>query len=410
MHWPIMEPLSRRARPRRGNEGRRDHERGRRRDRPRDGFAGSVTRMAATATRAQVLGFRVRAQQLDRESGNLASTAILDIGVQDTGPDGGRWALANRGVDVAGLPGNDLVLVWSVRGAPHWYLRAHLPSVAAAIHPASDADAGKRIFDAAKPLQEAGVGNLAALEAVAEAMRAAVTRPMVKGEVSTEMTARMSPPYLRFCRSCNTTHLYELPFRLAALQAGLELQPDTSPPVLRPIPGFRRAARASSRHDVVRAYLRLLGPATPKHVADYLDAPVREVRARWPDETTEVTIEGEARWVLSPNAGQLDEPSPATVRLLGPFDLFLQARDRRLLVPDAARAKALWPVLGRPGAVLSGGEVAGLWRPRRSGKRLRVQWTPWVPLRASLRHAVDEQAERLAAYRGAALSDIDIVT
>jgi hypothetical protein len=113
---------------------------------------------------------------------------------------------------------------------------AHLRSVAAAVHPASDADAGKRIFDAAKPLKEAGVGTLAALEAVAEAMRAAVTRSMVKGEVSTELTARMSPPYLRFCRSCNTTHLYELPFRLAALQAGLELQPDTSPPVLRPIP------------------------------------------------------------------------------------------------------------------------------------------------------------------------------
>jgi Winged helix DNA-binding domain len=145
-------------------------------------------------------------------------------------------------------------------------------------------------------------------------------------------------------------------------------------------------------------------------VADYLDAPVREVKARWPDDTTEVTVEHEARWVLNPDAGHLGEPSSATVRLLGPFDLFLQARDRRLLVPDAVRAKALWPVLGRPGAVLSGGEVAGLWRPRRSGNRLRVQWTPWVRPSASLRRAVNEQAERLAAYRGATLSDIDIVT
>ncbi len=56
--------------------------------------------MAAAVTRAQVLGFRVHAQQLDRSSGGtLADTAVLDIGVQDTGPDGARWALAIRGVD-----------------------------------------------------------------------------------------------------------------------------------------------------------------------------------------------------------------------------------------------------------------------------------------------------------------------
>jgi hypothetical protein len=54
-------------------------------------------------TRRQVLGFRVRAQQLDRESGALADTAVFDIGVQDTGPDGGLWALAIRGIDVPAL-------------------------------------------------------------------------------------------------------------------------------------------------------------------------------------------------------------------------------------------------------------------------------------------------------------------
>ncbi|MEE3922368.1 hypothetical protein V2I01_40995 [Micromonospora sp. BRA006-A] len=42
---------------------------------------------------------------------------MLDIGAQDTGPDGGRWALATRGVDVAPLTGDDLVQLWTVRGA-----------------------------------------------------------------------------------------------------------------------------------------------------------------------------------------------------------------------------------------------------------------------------------------------------
>ena len=83
------------------------------------------------------MNFRVRAQQLDRAEGTLADTAVLDIGVQDTGPDGGRWALALRGVDVAALSGEDLVLLWTVRGAPHLYRRADVARVAAAVEPFS---------------------------------------------------------------------------------------------------------------------------------------------------------------------------------------------------------------------------------------------------------------------------------
>jgi len=366
--------------------------------------------MAVTAPRAQVLAFRVRAQQLERDAGALAGTAVLDIGVQDTGTDGGLWALANRGVDVSAVSGDDLATVWTVRGAPHLYLRSDLPSVAVAVQPFSDADAGKRIFDASRPLKAAGIANLTALDEVAANMRAVVTRPKVKGEVSAELAARMSAPYLRFCRPCNATHLYEMPFRLAALRAGLELQPRTSPPVLQRIPGFRRASRPSPRHDVVRAYLRLLGPATPQQVAGYLDAPVKEVRARWPEDSVEVEVEGERRWLLADDADALDGSVPESVRLLSPFDLFLQARDRQLLVPEPTRAKELWPVLGRPGAVLARGEVTGVWRPRKSGSRLRVQVTPWGRVGASERRAVGEQAERLAAHRGVHLTGVDMAS
>ena len=131
-------------------------------------------------------------------------------------------------------------------------------------------------------------------------MRSVVTGPMVKGEVSTRMTALMDPPYLRFWRPCNTTHMYEMPFRLAALRAGLELEADASPPVLRPVPGFKRAAESSPRYDVVRAYLRMLGPGTPKLVAGHLDAPVKDVIACSPDDVVEVSVGGEPRWVPQP--------------------------------------------------------------------------------------------------------------
>jgi len=354
-----------------------------------------------TLTRRQVLDLRVHAQQIGRAEGSPADTAVLDLGVQDTGPDGGRWALALRGVTA---DAGELSTVWTIRGAPHLYRRADLAGVAAATAPFSDADAGKRIFDASKPLKAAGISNLEALDTVAAAMRSVVTAPMVKGEMSGRLTALLPEPYLRFCRPCDATHVFEMPFRLAALRAGLELEPGTSPPVLRPVPGLTAAETVPPHLDVVRGQLRLLGPTTPKLVAGYLDAPVKDVQARWPEDAVEVTVDGERRWLLAEDADRLDDVPPATgVSLLGPFDLFLQARDRPLLVEDPDRTKALWPVLGRPGAVLADGDVAGTWRPRKAGSSLTVAVTLWAPVP---RAALTEAAERLAAFRGVVLKDV----
>jgi hypothetical protein len=361
-----------------------------------------------TVTREQVLGFRLRAQQLDRAAGTLADTAVLDIGVQATGADGALWALAIRGVDVRSLPDGALATVWTIRGAPHLYRRSDLSSVAAATAPFSDADAGKRIYDAAKPLKAAGISNLQALEAVAGAMREIVTAPMVKGEMSRRLTERLDRPYLRDCTPCGATHVYEMPFRLAALRAGLELQPGTSPPVLEPVPDLVPRKAPEQRHDVVRAYLRLLGPATPKLVAGYLDAPVKDVQARWPADVVEVDVEGERRWLLADDADRHAVEPPPVTRLLGPFDLYLQARDRPLLVADPGSAKDLWRTLGRPGGVLVDGEIVGTWRARRSGASVAVTVSLWRPSSAETRGAITEQAERLAAFRGAQLSGVDI--
>lgn len=363
--------------------------------------------MSTTLTREEVLGFRVRAHQLDREpgGGTLDDTAILDVGVQDTGPDGALWALAIRGVDVSAVPDDELAMAWTLRGAPHLYRRADLGAVAAAVEPLSDADAGKRIFDASKPLKEAGIGNIEALDAIAAALREIVTEPLVKGEVSTRLTAVMDEPYRRFCRPCNTIHLYEQPFRLSALRAGLELQPGTSPPVLQPIPGHRPASEVPKRYDVIRGYLRLLGPATHKQVSEFVDAPVKDIKAQWPDDAVEVTVDGEQRWALDLDDGG---PTAEVTRLLGPYDLFLQARDRPLLVPDLDHAKSLWPVIGRPGAVLHGGELVAAWRPRKSGRKLRVAIEPWRRLTKAARASIEEQAERLAAFRGVHLAGVDV--
>jgi hypothetical protein len=358
-----------------------------------------------TLTREQVRSFRVSAQQLDGTAGTVDDTAVLDLGVQDSGTDGGLWALALRGV--TDVPEDALALAWTIRGAPHLYRRSDLPGVVAATAPFSDADAAKRIVDAAKPLKAAGIPVLAALDHVAAEMRDIVREPTVKGDLSGALNARLPEPYLRFCRPCDAIHLYEMPFRLSALRAGLELVPGTSPPVLRRVPGLEPASEAPEHLDVVRGCLRLLGPATPAHVAGYLDAPLADVKARWPVDAVEVVVEGKRRWLLDDDVSRaaLDAAPPDGLRLLGAFDLFLQARDRDLLVADRARAKALWPVLGRPGAVLVGADVTGIWRARKAGKRLTVTVTRWGPVPAG---ALREQAERLATFRGLTLASVDV--
>ncbi len=169
----------------------------------------------------------------------------------------------------------------------------------------------------------------------------ALRRCMVDaGDLLLAWTLRGAP---HFCRVCAATHAYKQPFPLSTLQAGLDLQPGTSPHMLRRIPGGAGPAKkVPERLDPVPGVLRLLGPADPRRVAGYLDPTVREVAAHWPE-----------------------ADAVGGVRLLGRLDLFLQGRDRDLAVPDANARNDLWRPLGRPGAV-----VAGLdWSARGASRR-----------------------------------------
>jgi Winged helix DNA-binding domain len=366
--------------------------------------------------RQEALARRLAAQQLDRPPAERALTdaTVLDLGVQDTGRDGASWALANRGVPV-GSPAAlaespDLALVWSLRGAPHCYRRADLRGVLDATAPYSDADARKRTLDASRPLTAAGIGMREGMDVVAATMRAVVTGPTPKGALSGALTDRLPAPYLRWCNPCQATHVYEQTFRLSALAAGLELEPGTSPPVVRRIPGWRRAPalgdprRAPEHLRVVDAYLRLCGPTTPAAAATFVDTPPAVVKEHWPAAAEQVDVGGSSTWALP------DLPEPAAteglVRLLGSFDLWLQARDRDVVLPDRARHKALWPTIGRPGAVLVGTDVVGTWRPKASGKKLSLVVEEWQRVAPAVRELVAEQAERLAAHRGATLASI----
>jgi hypothetical protein len=359
-------------------------------------------------TRAQVLAYRVAAQGLHRDGTSAGKLAVLDIGVQDTGADSARLAFDARlpqppPADSIG-PGKPLALAWSLRAAPHVHRRRDLDRLAAALWPLSEADATGRLNETGPSVARAGIPALEQYTIAVREMRAVVTKPMGKGAASTAVSKRIPAPMRRNCRVCKAEHISDSAMRPAALAAGLELEPGTAPPVLRPRPGARVADGPDRRglRRLITDYLALLGPATPKDAAGYLDARTADIEELWPDGLAEVTVEGRSGWLPADRLEQLaSAPAPDIVRLLGGFDPYLQARDRDLVVPDRGVHKALWPVLGRPGAVFADGEVVGIWRTKASGAKLTITVEAFVPLPPSVRRGIEAEAQRVAAVRGA---------
>ncbi|OYO24697.1 hypothetical protein CGZ93_03110 [Enemella dayhoffiae] len=281
--------------------------------------------------------------------------------------------------------------------------------------PFSGADAGKRCGTAGRKLEDC----IEALTSVATEQRAVLGKPLSKGEVSTLLQGRLPDELQVACRSCAVTHYHEQLFRLAAVHGGLELQPGTSPPVLRRIPGWRRtpgpaadATRAPKHLQVARAYLHLLGPATPKEVAAFCETSVGEIKAVWPEDAVEVDRAGTTAWLLPEDddayQAAAEPAAEPALRLLNGFDLFLAAKDRDLLTGgNQARHKELWPTLGRPGAIARDGELLGTWRPRSKKERLTIACSWWGRPGATIRRQAEAAAELLAAAGGQEFAGLD---
>jgi hypothetical protein len=346
-----------------------------------------------------VLAYRVAAQQLDRPDVPVDALAVLDIGVQDTPYGSADLALSartTRPVD------GGLIPIWSVRGAPHLHRPADLPALAAALWPLSDADATARI--SVTPIKEGAKLGVAAFTAAAGAMRAVVTRPMPKGEVSAAVSARVPQSLTYRCRACAATHISGGLFQQVGLLAGVRLDRSGGDTWLAPLPDWPGIpTTAAGTADLLAACLRLLGPATESEAAKFLDTTRTAARPAWPTGLVEVCVDGKRTWLPADRVDALrSAPRPDVVRLLAPSDPFLLARDRDLVVPDRARQKEVWRILGNPGALLVHGEVAGTWRPKKTGRRLELTVVPFDPVPARVRTAVQADAERVARVRGAA--------
>lgn len=353
-------------------------------------------------SREAVLGYRIAAQGLRRDTTSPRALAILGLGVQNTPPGTARLACAVRlpsiPTDFAGLR-----IAWTYRLSPHLHHDADLPGVAAALWPASEADAVTRLNWPSARLAGTGMTATQVIEQATDAMIDVLREPMTKGAASAAVTELVAEPLTSWCKACQSTHLYDSLFRLAAGLAGAWLDTDATPTLLTPLANWSRPSFDQvKRADVGRSYLRFLGPARTADVADFLSVNKAELTAHWPEDLVEVDVNGTTGWFPPEEIDALNHPpEPPRVRLLPPGDPYLQTRDRKLIVPDAKAQKVLWRILGNPGAVLVDGEIVAAWRAKAVGKRrLEFQLEPFDELPPDISPELEAEAQLIATARG----------
>ena len=158
---------------------------------------------------------------------------------------------------------------------------------------------------------------------------------------------------------------------------------------------------------LVRRFLRCYGPATRRELAGWLGSSPAQAARLWglvEEELMAVEVEGRRRYALAEDreallAGEEGE----RLMLLGPHDPYLDLRDRDLILPDKTRQRALWRIVGSPGAVLLGGRAIGLWRGKTQRGTLGVSFSLWEALSPAQQAVLEEQAQAYAAFRGLAL-------
>ncbi len=357
--------------------------------------------------RRQVLAYRIARHGLHRTGKDAAALTVFDLGLQDSQRDTALLALAARLDDVGpeSLMNDDrLVLAWSLRGAPHFHRRADITELTRALIPLDETDALARMLWQKKQLSETGLDATEVLFTAARAIRKAVTGTMTKGTVSTAVTKALPPAFSYWCRGCNTTHIYEQLMRVATLHAGVRLEAGASPATLAPLEArgrIRTKPDAKAATAIVEKYLRLNGPATQGDAAGFAGTAKSVVTRTWPDGLAEVRVDGRKAFLPEDCLPELENPpEPDVVRLLPPLDPFTQARDKAVLVPDKARQKEVWKILGNPGVLLADGDIAGTWRTKGAGKRLEFTITAFDPPSPTTREEAEAEASRLATTRG----------
>lgn len=323
-----------------------------------------------TVEREQALAFRVAGHNLHRRTDPLA--AVAACGIQESPP--GWWRVALHARAEGDVDPGKVLMVNSMRGAPHVVPRADVAVFTSALVP-SDAGLKSLVGSlAAKEVTEAGHSVREAVDLVMDAAREGLADgPLGRDDFHQAMRERLPDTVLPWCRGCESHHVRPGLWR-ALGPLGVTVMPDKATYDLAERPAMSRDAAG---RELVRRFLRCFGPATHSQLASWAQtapAHTKDLFRSIDDELEPVKANAKKGFVLSEDVTRLEDPPAAKgVRLLGGFDPYVAQPDRDSLAPDKDLQKRIFPAVGRAGVVLHEGQLRGLWKGRKKGERLDVE-------------------------------------
>ncbi|WP_419992465.1 winged helix DNA-binding domain-containing protein [Streptomyces boninensis] len=395
--------------------------------------------MAVKVTRSDVIAFRLHAHHLsERLSRSGLPAAAGRCGVQNSPPGSALLALHARvrgltqdRLDQAVAEDKSLLQSWCMRGAPFYFPTVDAPVFTTGVLPPTEEVMRHFILGAGPAVDKLGLGLTEAVELTGAEIGDVLTgRRLAIDALGSELAERIAhklPKKQRDIWEQEGPHAAGQPLgeavvhfciRILTLQRVVCFAPragNKAPFVLTeewlrdPIPDTDpQAARA----ELLRRYLRCYGPSTRADFAAWLGVRAGDAAPWWSlveDEMTQVDF-GRKTWVLAEDLDTLrSPPTPVGVRLLPPRDPYTQVRDRETIV-DKKYHRDVWKTVGEPGAVLAGGEITGIWRPRKSGQKLTISVQTFGPLAARDRKALEAEAEQITPLRGASSVTVEFDT
>ncbi|MFD9946821.1 winged helix DNA-binding domain-containing protein [Nonomuraea sp. NPDC059023] len=395
--------------------------------------------MADKVSKGDVIAFRLNAHHL---TVRLGEDGLLDAagrcGIQNSPPGSALPALHARvenltpeRVEQAVAEDKSLLQSWCMRGSPFYFPTADAPVFTTGVLPPGEEGRLHLIPGVEQALDELGMSLTEAVELTGAEIDAVLSgRRLAINELGAELAVRIAAelperqrgiwegkgPYapgqplgegvVHFCIRILTllrTVCFaprdgnKAPFVLVEEWLGRTI-PDIGPEV--------------ARAELLRRYLRCHGPSTRADFAAWAGIKAGDTGPWWSlveDELTQVGFNGRS-WILAEDLDALrSAPQPQGVRLLPPHDPYTQMRDRETIV-DRKYHREVWKTVGEPGTVLADGQITGIWRPRKSGRKLTVTVRTFGSLRARDKKAIQDEAERVAPLRGAASVNVEFET